>query len=115
MPSPIHYFSSQYSTILAGKTSLQTKSKINQVCEVRLIPGLELFCLREYGPLSWLLGNKRIREVGAQQLITKVHLSLSLLPSNQDKGCTLAYSLALPYGTGLLNVSILFKMMQKVY
>ena len=52
MFSPINYFSSQSSAFLAGKLSLQNKSRTNQVCAVRLIPGLQLFHFREYGPLS---------------------------------------------------------------
>ena len=51
MSSPINYFSSQYSGFLAGETSLQNKSRTNQVCEMRLIPGLKLFSFREYWPM----------------------------------------------------------------
>ena len=49
MYSPINYFS-QYAS-LAGKSSLQNKSRTNQVCEVRLILGLKFFGFREYGPI----------------------------------------------------------------
>ena len=52
MTSPINYFSSQYYAFLAGETSLQNKSRKNQVCEVSLIPGLKLFHFREYGPMD---------------------------------------------------------------
>ena len=34
----------------AGKMILENKRKRNQVCVVRLIPGLKLFLFREYGP-----------------------------------------------------------------
>ena len=34
----------------AGKDNLQNKRKVNQVCVVRLIPGLKLFLFREYMP-----------------------------------------------------------------
>ena len=51
MSPPINYFSSQYSALSADKTSLQNKNRTNQVCEVRLIPGLKLFHFREYGPI----------------------------------------------------------------
>ena len=51
MTSPINYFYSQYSAFLAGKASLQNKSRTNQVFKVILIPGLKLFRFREYGPL----------------------------------------------------------------
>ena len=53
MFSAINYFSSQYLASLAGKTSLQNKSRLNQVCEVRLIPGLKLFCFQEYRPIGF--------------------------------------------------------------
>ena len=51
MSSPINHFSSQYLVFLAVKTSLQSKIRTNQVCEVRFIPGLKLFCFWEYGPM----------------------------------------------------------------
>ena len=55
MFSTINNFSSQYLAFLAVKTSLQIKSRKNQVCEVRLIPALKLFCFREMSQCSCLL------------------------------------------------------------
>ena len=53
-PNSINYFSSQYSACLAGRTSLQNKSRTNQIWKVSLIPGLKLFDFWEfYGPY-WL-------------------------------------------------------------
>ena len=41
MSLAINYFSSHYSAFLAEKIALQNKSRTNQVCEFRLIPGLK--------------------------------------------------------------------------
>ena len=57
-------------------------------------------------PLSWLLSNNRLEEVHSNFKCTSPNC---LLLSNQDKGSTpsLAHSLALPLGPGLLNQSLM--------
>ena len=54
---------------------------------------------------NWLLSNKWLGEVHSN--LTKCTSFNRLLLSNQDKGYTpsLAHSLALPHGPGLLNIS----------
>ena len=43
----------KYSAFLDTKIVRRTKVEQNQVCEVRLIPGLNLFHFREYWPLKF--------------------------------------------------------------
>ena len=50
MSLPINYFSLQYLVSLAEKIACKTKAEQNQLCEVRLIPGLKLFHFQEYVP-----------------------------------------------------------------
>ena len=59
-------------------------------------------------PLSWLLSNNRLEEVCST--LTKGTFSSRLLLSNQVKGCSpsVAYSLPLPLGPALLNLSIVW-------
>ena len=55
-------------------------------------------------PLSWLLSNNRLEKV---PFVSVLHTSSNrLMLSNQDKGCTpsVAHSLLLPLGPGLLNL-----------
>ena len=58
--------------------------------------------------MSWLLSNNRLEEVCST--LTKGTFSSRLLLSNQDKGCTpsVAYSLPLPLGPALLNLSYIY-------
>ena len=46
-----NYFSLQYSAFSAAKIACKPKGEQNQVCKVRLIPGLNLVHFWEYGPL----------------------------------------------------------------
>ena len=48
-----NYFSLQYSVFSAAKIACKAKAESNQVCEARLIPGLNLVHFREYGPLGF--------------------------------------------------------------
>ena len=47
-----NYISSQYSAFSAAKPVCKAKAEQNQVCEVRLIPRLNLFHFWEYEPFS---------------------------------------------------------------